>query len=169
VPWGGRRTCLTATWGPLATVQTLETVKFVWSVDICGCLVCCLVHRLACGLHCLNCRLTAAEASLSSMSACTAVTRSTVQPEQLSAAVSQLSTAAQRQQQQLTVQVAGLAGRLEALEDDAARRGQVISQVCGGCAAVRSRCQWQPGRSFIDQPAHHCPQVTFLPYALCVA
>eukprot|EP00775_Hariotina_reticulata_P012491 gene12491-12625_t len=73
-------------------------------------------------------RLANAEASLCSLSAATSVTKSVVQPEQLSSAVAQLSTASKRQQQQLAVQLAGLAGRLEALEDDAARREQVVSQ-----------------------------------------
>lgn len=87
----------------------------------------CISIPVAAGL--LACRLAAAEACFSRWSSAAALSASAVQQEQLSAAVAQLSAAGVRSAQQLAVQVAGLAGRLDALEAGSAKREHVVLQV----------------------------------------
>lgn len=85
------------------------------------------------------CRMAEIEARASSWSKAAALAKSAVQKEELAAGLAQLSTAGSRRDHERAQQVAGLASRLEVLEQHPAARDEVVTLVSGTADGVRRR------------------------------
>lgn len=94
------------------------------------------------------CRLSDLEVKASAWSKSAGLAKSAVQQQELAAGLAQLSTAASRRDHERAQQVAGLASRVEALEQQTASRDQVVTQV--STSGDRLRCQ--AGRHRSVQP-----------------
>jgi hypothetical protein len=86
------------------------------------------------------------ETRAASWSKAAALAKSAVQKEELVAGLAQLSTAGSRRDHERAQQAAGLASRLEALEQHTATKGEVVTLV--------SAFHWQAGKTCMHLSSH---------------